>query len=92
MLINQTKSTKNGGGKTPDSAQRPSSTRTHVKHPSSATQNFKTPMNRGNYWDVSDGDLVLPAEMEPALHDTITENVDDFDEIEFMAPNTLGKS
>lgn len=90
--LNQTKSMKNGGGKTPDSVQRPSSTRKHVKHPRSVAQNFETPMNRGNHWDISDGDLVLPADMQPALQDTITENVDDFDEIEFMAPNTLGKN
>ena len=80
--LNQTKS---------DSVQRPSSTRKHVKHPRSVTQNFETPMNRGNHWDISDGDLVLPADMQPALQDTVTENIDDFDEIEFMAPNTLGK-
>jgi hypothetical protein len=49
-------------------------------------------MNRGNHWDISDGDLVLPADMQTALQDTITENDDDFDEIEFMAPNTLGKN
>ena len=91
-VLNLTKSMKNGGGKTPDSAQRPSSTRKHVKHPRNAIQNFQTPMNRGNHWDVSDGDLVLPADMQPALQDTITENDDDFDEIEFMAPNTLGKT
>jgi hypothetical protein len=90
--LNQTKSMKNGDGKTPDSVQRPSSTRKHVKHPRSATQNFETPMNRGSLWDISDGDLVLPADMQPALQDTVTENDDDFDEIEFMAPNTLGKA
>ena len=83
---------KNGGGKTPDSAQRPSTTRKHVKHPHNATQNFETPMNQGNHWDVSDSDLLLPADMQPALQDTTTENDDDFDEIEFMAPNTLGKT
>ena len=91
-VLNQTKSMKNGGGKTPDSAQRPSSTRKHVKHPRNTSQNFETPMNRGNHWDVSDGDLVLPADMQPVLQDTITENDDDFDEIEFMAPNTLSKT
>lgn len=91
-VLNQTKYMKNGGGKTPDSVQRPSSTRKHVKHPRSATQNFVTPMNQGNHWDISDGDLVLPADMQPSLQDTVTENDDDFDEIEFMAPNTLGKT
>ena len=89
-VLNQAKSMRNGG-KTPDSAQRPSSARKHVKHPRSATQNFETPMNQGNHWDVSDGDIVLPADMQPALQDTIAD-VDDFDEIEFMAPNTLGKN
>jgi len=83
--LNQTKSMKNGG-RTPDSVQRPSSTRKHVKHPHSATQNFETPMNRGNHWDISDGDIVLPADVQPVpLEDTS----DDLDEIEFMAPNTL---
>ena len=76
-----------------DLVQRPSSTRKHVKHPRSATQNFETPMNRGgNHWDISDGDLVLPADMQPTLQNTVTENDDDYDEIEFMAPNTLGKT
>ena len=90
--INQTKSfTKNANSNTPDSVQRPSSTRKHVKHPRSVTQNFETPMNRGNHWDISDDDIVLPADMQPALQDTVIEK-DDFDEIEFMAPNTLGKS
>jgi len=89
--IKQTKSMKNGGGKTPDSVQRPSSMRKHVKHPHSATQNFETPMNRGNHWDISDGDIVLPADMQPSLQDAITDN-DDLDEIEYMAPNTLSKN
>jgi hypothetical protein len=90
--LNQTKSSKNGGGKTPDSVQRPSSMRKHVKHPRNATQNFETPMNRNrvNHWDISDGDIVLPADMQPAPQDTITEN-EDPDEIEFMPPNTLSE-
>jgi hypothetical protein len=80
---------KNASSKTPDSVQRPSSTRKHVKHPRNATQIFVTPMNRGNHWDVSDGDIVLPVDMQPTLQDTIT---DDFDDIEFTAPNTLGET
>jgi len=80
--------TQPNGNSTPDSAQRPSSTRKHVKHPRSATQNFETPMNQGNHWDISDDDIVLPADMQPALQDMVVES-DDFDEIESMAPNTL---
>ena len=85
--LNQTKSAKNGG-KTPDSVQRPSSTRKHVKHPHNATQSFQTPMNRGNHWDISDGDIVLPADVQPA---SLEDTSDDLDEIEFMAPNTLSE-
>ena len=64
--LNQTESAKQGG-KTPDSVQRPSSARKHLKH------------------------VMLPADSQSALQDTITEDDDDFDEIEYMAPNTLGK-
>lgn len=69
---------------TPD-IQRPSSTRKHARLPRSADKNFKTPANKGYHWDVPDLDLELPdAQMEePAVPQ------DDFDEIEYMAPNTL---
>ncbi|KAJ3847709.1 hypothetical protein EV368DRAFT_68878 [Lentinula lateritia] len=72
---------------TPDSALRPSSTRKHIRVPRNS-QKFETPLNTRNQWDVDSNDesadgiavefpeLVLPEE-------------EDFDEIEYMAPNTL---
>ncbi|KAJ3810857.1 hypothetical protein F5876DRAFT_65252 [Lentinula aff. lateritia] len=72
---------------TPDSALRPSSTRKHIRVPRNS-QKFETPLNTRNHWDVDSNDesadgiavefpeLVLPEE-------------EDFDEIEYMAPNTL---
>ncbi|KAH6906533.1 hypothetical protein BKA70DRAFT_410675 [Coprinopsis sp. MPI-PUGE-AT-0042] len=69
---------------TPD-IQRPSSTRKHPRLPHSADKNFKTPANKGNHWDVPDLDLELPeAQVE---QESVPQ--DDFDEIEYMAPNTL---
>ncbi|KAF8196535.1 hypothetical protein BJ912DRAFT_900319 [Pholiota molesta] len=80
-----------GGGEsesgTPDSAQRPSSMRKHIKHPrNSGGKAFETPANRGNHWDVSDGDIVIP-DVQP---ETIVEDEgDDMDEVEYGPPNTL---
>ncbi|EDR11639.1 uncharacterized protein LACBIDRAFT_314063 [Laccaria bicolor S238N-H82] len=72
------------GNGTPDSLQRPSSTRKHVRAPRSATKSFETPMNQGKHWDVSDGDIVVPvSQPQEILED------EDFDEIEYMPPNTL---
>ncbi|KAF8149410.1 hypothetical protein B0H34DRAFT_679211 [Crassisporium funariophilum] len=73
---------------TPDSVQRPSSMRKHIKQPRGSIKSFETPMNQGNHWDVSDGDIVLPSDMQAVVQETILED-DDFDEIEYMAPNTL---
>lgn len=76
---------------TPDSALRPSSTRKHIRVPRNS-QKFETPLNTRNHWDVDSNDesadgiaVGLP---EPAL----PEEEEDFDEIEYMAPNTLGTS
>ncbi|KAJ3934162.1 MAG: hypothetical protein NXY57DRAFT_1037043 [Lentinula lateritia] len=73
---------------TPDSALRPSSTRKHIRVPRNS-QKFETPLNTRNHWDVDSNDesadgiaVGLP---EPAL----PEEEEDFDEIEYMAPNTL---
>lgn len=67
--------------------QRPSSTRKHVRAPRSATKSFETPMNQGKHWDVSDEDIVVPvSQPQEILED------EDFDEIEYMPPNTLGVS
>jgi hypothetical protein len=70
--------------KTPDALLRPSSTRKNVRAPRSASKNFETPDNQGNHWDVSDVSIVMP---EAQVQETIIE--DDYDEIEYMAPNTL---
>jgi hypothetical protein len=83
-----------GGGEsesgTPDSAQRPSSMRKHIKQPrNSGGKAFETPANRGNHWDVSDGDIVIP-DVQP---ETIVEDEgDDMDEVEYGPPNTLGNA
>ncbi|KAG5643321.1 hypothetical protein DXG03_001205 [Asterophora parasitica] len=69
---------------TPDSQLRPSSARKHVRAPKSGGKSFETPLNNGNHWDVSELDIVIPeAEVQEALPE------DDYDEVEYMAPNTL---
>ncbi|KAF9526855.1 hypothetical protein CPB83DRAFT_895707 [Crepidotus variabilis] len=73
----------------PGSMQRPSSLRTHLKHPRiSNPKDFQTPMNKGNHWDISDGDIVVP-DAETLLQEPIVEDEDDFDELEYGPPNTL---
>lgn len=76
-------------GNTPDSLQRPSSMRKHIKQPrNSVGKVFETPVNNGNHWDTSDGDIVLAAAQQP---ETIVEDAgDDMDEVEYGPPNTLG--
>ncbi|KAJ7765098.1 hypothetical protein DFH07DRAFT_916677 [Mycena maculata] len=69
---------------TPDSVARPSSTRKHVRVPRSASKSFQTPLMNGNPWDVSDLEIVVPLAEEPVAAET-----DDFDEIEYMPPNSL---
>ncbi|KAJ7090864.1 hypothetical protein B0H15DRAFT_247599 [Mycena belliarum] len=73
-------------GTTPDSVARPSSTRKHVRAPRSASKNFETPVTTGNHWDVSELDLVIPAVEEPQVP---APPEDDYDEIEYMPPNSL---
>ncbi|KAJ3789563.1 hypothetical protein GGU10DRAFT_343182 [Lentinula aff. detonsa] len=73
---------------TPDSALRPSSTRRHIRVPRNS-QKFQTPLNTKIHWNVNDDSadgisLVLP---EPEKVAALPE--DDFDEIEYMPPNTL---
>ncbi|KAJ4488865.1 hypothetical protein C8J55DRAFT_423314 [Lentinula edodes] len=73
---------------TPDSALRPSSTRKHIRVPRNS-QKFETPLNTRNHWDVDlnddSADDIATGLLEPALPEE-----EDFDEIEYMAPNTLG--
>ncbi|KAJ3890225.1 hypothetical protein GG344DRAFT_49980 [Lentinula edodes] len=75
---------------TPDSALRPSSTRKHIRVPRNS-QKFETPLNTRNHWDVDlnddSADDIAVGLPEPALPEE-----EDFDEIEYMAPNTLGTS
>ena len=46
-------------------------------------------MSRGNHWDISDGSIVLPADLQPA---SLEDTSDDLGEIKFMAPNTLSEA
>ncbi|PPQ71349.1 hypothetical protein CVT26_011986 [Gymnopilus dilepis] len=74
---------------TPDSSQRPSSMRIHIKHRrTSGKPVLETPMNNGNHWDVSDGDIVLQ-DVQPTIQETTVEGGDDLDELEYGPPNTL---
>jgi hypothetical protein len=67
--------------------QLPSSTRKHIRAPRSATRSLETPLNGGHHWDVSDIEIAVP-ETQPVAEQTPT---DDFDEIEYMPPHTIGK-
>ncbi|EEB96651.1 hypothetical protein MPER_04179 [Moniliophthora perniciosa FA553] len=71
----------------PDSAQRPSSTRKHIRLPRHS-QKFETPLNTKPHWDISEDelDLAVPAEVPK-----VVEEKEDYDEVEYMAANTLGK-
>ncbi|KAG6844843.1 hypothetical protein H0H87_003274 [Tephrocybe sp. NHM501043] len=70
--------------KTPDSQLRPSSARKQDRMPRlSAGKAFVTPINNGNHWDVSELNIVAP---ETEVQET---PADDYDEIEYMPPNTL---
>jgi len=70
------------------SAQQLSSTRRHCRATKSSVP-LQTPANQGNHWDASDGDIVVP-EMEQVLE--VEEEFDDSEEVEYMPPNTLGKT
>ncbi|KAF9553902.1 hypothetical protein CPC08DRAFT_822034 [Agrocybe pediades] len=75
---------------TPESAQRPSSLRKHIKQPRmSAGKALETPANNGRHWEeVSDGELAAP-EVEPVLQNTVFGDDDDSNELEYAPPNTL---
>ncbi|KAF9478354.1 hypothetical protein BDN70DRAFT_836229 [Pholiota conissans] len=86
-LPGMSKLSKLNKGGTPDSVQRPSSMRKHIKQPrNSGGKAFETPVNNGNPWDVSDGGIVIP-EVQPET--TVEDEGDDKDEIEYGPPNTL---
>jgi len=65
--------------------QRPSSTRKHSRSRRSIGQKFETPVNDGRHWDVGNVNLGSPElEVQEAIPEV------DLDEVEYMAPNTLG--
>ncbi|KAJ7466913.1 hypothetical protein FB451DRAFT_401222 [Mycena latifolia] len=72
-------------GATPDSVARPSSTRKHVRAPRNS---FVTPITAGNHWESTPFDEVdlAPVAAEP---EQAPAPEDDYDEIEYMPPNTL---
>ncbi|OCH88635.1 hypothetical protein OBBRIDRAFT_888955 [Obba rivulosa] len=76
---------------TPGTALRPSSTRKSLRAPRSAGKlalDFKTPVTRGNHWDVSDGDVsVGGAEVGAEERGAVLE--EDYDEIEHMPPTAI---
>ncbi|KAG6890448.1 hypothetical protein C0992_001642 [Termitomyces sp. T32_za158] len=71
--------------KTPESLRRPSSARTQDRVLRNASKLFVTPNNKGNCWDVSEL-CITPPEVETQEPQPLE---DDYDEIEYMAPNTL---
>ncbi|KAJ3772009.1 hypothetical protein FB446DRAFT_738063 [Lentinula raphanica] len=73
---------------TPDSAARPSSTRRHIRVPRNS-QKFETPLNTKIPWDVNDDSEDGISLMMPEPVKVEAPPGDDFDEIEYMAPNTL---
>ena len=78
-------------GGTPDSAQRPSSTRRHSKlfNGSRRSNTFQTPLKNGKHWEVSEGDLVYTTQQETEVLEETVE--DDDSEVEYCPPNTLSK-
>ncbi|KAJ7612141.1 hypothetical protein FB45DRAFT_803433 [Roridomyces roridus] len=71
---------------TPDSVARPSSARKHVRIPRSVSKSFQTPLTNGNPWDVSE--LEIEASQAEEVQVPAVE-MDDYDEVEYMPPNTL---
>ena len=69
---------------------RPSSTRKSLRGRLSG--NFKTPLTKGNHWDVSPGDMegVGGDTAEQAQETVGNEVVEDDDEIEYMPPKIPG--
>ncbi|KAJ3882615.1 hypothetical protein F5051DRAFT_295399, partial [Lentinula edodes] len=72
---------------TPDSALRPSSTRKHIRVPRNS-QKFETPLNTRNHWDVDLNDDSAD-DIAVGLPESALPEEEDFDEIEYMAPNTF---
>ncbi|KAJ7162276.1 hypothetical protein C8R46DRAFT_1104089 [Mycena filopes] len=84
LEANKTNALFSNSSAAPDSAARASSARAHVRAPRlSANTNFETPLLKGNPWDVSEVEMVLP--------DTVAEVLEseDYDEIEYMPPKSV---
>lgn len=80
-------------GESPDAAPllRPSSTRKTLRGRLSGT--FKTPITKGDHWNVSPGDMGMEtaggAEVEAREH--AAEISDEDNEIEYMPPSAIGE-
>jgi len=72
---------------TPETLLRPSSARTHIRVPRSASRSFETPLNQGNHWDVSDVSICVP---EVQVQVPVME--EDYDGVEYMPPRAPGES
>jgi hypothetical protein len=75
----------------PESLQRPSSLRKHLRLPSnlSSKKNLETLMNKGSHWDISDENIIIQ-DSQAALRETVDGDKIDLDEIEYCPPNMLG--
>lgn len=78
----------------PESLLRPSSARKSLRAPrlSGGVQqlDFKTPVTRGDHWNVSDGEIDVDGAEE--AEDTVDVRGEDDDEIEYMPPTAIGTS
>ena len=70
---------------------RPSSTRKSLR--GRLSQNFKTPLKKGNHWDVSPGDMegLDGGLVNGATPETVPVAMDMDDEIEYMPPTAIGE-
>ncbi|THH01243.1 hypothetical protein EW026_g1406 [Hermanssonia centrifuga] len=75
--------------KTPGALLLPSARRKSLRLPRSASKKFTTPLQQGNYWDVSDGDL--EADVSGGSVDLQEVRGPDYDEIEYMPPKLPGQ-
>ena len=81
----------NGNANNPWTLERPSSQRRHSRLPRSHhAKNFETPMNNDRHWELSNEDISVPV-VQSVTEEKTLEDERDLDEIEYCAPNTLGK-
>ena len=57
------------------------------------SQNFKTPLTKGNYWDVSPEDMegIGGGVVEQTQQQAVAVEADEDDEIEYMPPTAIGE-